>query len=250
MAGQGSTFVQGVLPETLINIAGRFSNKVNMFRLIKKLISKPGLDSEADLKERFSQIYFKNIFGGKVSRSGSGSDMVQTAEIRRELPKLIQEYGIRTFMDAPCGDWHWMKETALNVERYIGVDIVEPLIEKNRKDFGNAGTSFLCLDLAKDELPQADIIFCRDCLVHLTYDEIRKVIANFKRSKSTYLLTTTFTGRDNVDLVLENIWRPLNLEMPPFNFPKPLKLINEKCTEDNNQYTDKSLGLWRLDEIN
>jgi len=221
-----------------------------MFRLIKKAFSKPGLDPEVDLKERFSQIYFKNIFRGKVSRSGSGSDMVQTAEIRRELPKLIQEYGIRSFMDAPCGDLHWMKETILNVEQYIGVDIVEPLVEKNRKEFRNDGTSFLCLDLATDELPQADIIFCRDCLVHLTYDEIRKVIANFKRSQSTYLLTTTFTDRDNVDLVLKNIWRPLNLEMPPFNFPKPLKLINEKCSENNNQYTDKSLGLWRLDEIN
>ncbi len=222
-----------------------------MFRLMKKLISKPGLDSEANLKKRFSQIYFKNIFGGKESRSGSGSDMVQTAEIRRELPKLIQEYGIRIFMDAPCGDWHWMEETALNVEHYIGVDIVEALIEQNRELFGNAGTRFLCMDLAADELPQADIIFCRDCLVHLTYDEISKVIANFKRSNSTYLLTTTFNDhRDNLDLVVENIWRPLNLEMPPFNFPKPLKLINEKCTEDNDQYTDKSLGLWRLDEIN
>lgn len=233
----------------MINIADKFSNKVNMLRSIKKLFAKPGLDSEANLRQRFSHIYFKNIFGGKESRSGSGSDMVQTAEIRRELPKLIQEYGIRSFMDAPCGDWHWMKETALNVEHYIGVDIVEPLIEYNSKEFGNAGTSFLCLDLAQDELPQADIIFCRDCLVHLTYDEIHKVIANFKRSNSTYLLTTTFTGRDNVDLVIENIWRPLNLQAAPFNFPKPLKLINEKCTEDNNHYTDKSLGLWRLDEI-
>lgn len=230
----------------------RFLYSINMLNVIKKLFfPERHLQSEENLKNRFSKIYFQNIFGGKVSRSGSGSDMVQTAEIRRELPKLIQEYGIRTFMDAPCGDLHWMKETALNVGHYIGVDIVGPLIEKNRKAFGKAGTSFLCLDLAKDELPQADIIFCRDCLVHLTYDEICKVIANFKRSNSTYLLTTTFTDRrDNIDLVLENIWRPLNLEMPPFNFPKPLKLINEKCTEDNNQYTDKSLGLWRLDEIN
>jgi|CXWL01.1.fsa_nt_gi SAM-dependent methyltransferase len=221
-----------------------------MFTSIKKFFSESDSASEADLKERFSQIYFKNIFRGKESRSGGGSDMVQTAEIRQELPKLIQEYGIRSFMDAPCGDWHWMKETALNVEHYIGVDIVEPLIEKNRKAFGNAGTSFMCLDLAEDALPQADIIFCRDCLVHLTHDEVRKVISNFKKSKSTYLLTTTFTDRNNIDLVLENIWRPLNLEVTPFNFPKPLKLINEKCTEDNNQYTDKSLGLWRLDELN
>lgn len=222
-----------------------------MFSLIKKLFSRSGTDSEANLKDRFSQIYFKNIFGGKDSRSGSGSDMVQTAEIRQALPKLIREYNIRSFMDAPCGDLHWMRETTLNVEQYIGVDIVEPLIEQNRKIFGENGTRFMCLDLATDELPQVDIIFCRDCLVHLTHDEIRKVIANFKRSKSTYLLTTTFANRQgNADLVVANIWRPLNLEMSPFNFPKPLELINEKCTEDNNQYTDKSLGLWRLDEIN
>ena len=36
---------------------------------------------------------------------------------------------------------------------------------------------------------------------------------------------------------------------PPFNFPKPAKLIDEKCTEANNQFTDKCLGLWLLDEI-
>ena len=215
-----------------------------MLGLIRRL-----LRSDTDLKERFSHIYFKNIFGGKESRSGSGSNMEQTAEIRRELPRLIQEYGIRTFMDAPCGDWHWMREMTLGVEQYIGVDIVEALIEKNRRMFGKEGVGFLCLDLAQDELPQADIIFCRDCLVHLTYDEIHKVIANFKRSRSTYLLTTTFTARENVDLEVRNIWRPLNLQAAPFNFPEPLKLINEKCTENDNQYTDKSLGLWRLDQV-
>lgn len=226
--------------------------KLKMLKWItQRFLTRHDVNPDANLRERFSQIYFKNIIRGKDSRSGSGSDMVQTAEIRLELPRLIQEYGIKTFMDAPCGDWHWMKDTALNVEHYIGVDIVEPLIEANRKQFGNNGTSFLCLDLVADELPKVDIIFCRDCLVHLTHDEIRKVIANFKMSGSTYLLTTTFTDRpDNVDLVLEHIWRPLNLEKAPFNFPKPVKVINEKCTEDNNQYTDKSLGLWRLNEIN
>jgi SAM-dependent methyltransferase len=222
-----------------------------MFELIKKrFFSKQDVSLDANLKERFSQIYYRNIFGGKDSRSGVGSDMVQTAEIRREIPRLVREFDIKTFMDAPCGDWHWMKETPLGVEQYIGVDIVDSLIEKNQRQFGNVSTNFVCLDLAEDQLPQVDLIFCRDCLVHLTFSDINRVVANFKRSNSKYLLTTTFTGRENnVDLVGKDVWRTLNLELPPFNFPKPVKLINEKCTEANNQFTDKCLGLWLLDNI-
>jgi hypothetical protein len=222
-----------------------------MFELIKKrLFSTRDVNSEASLKDRFSQIYSKNIFGGKESRSGGGSNMVQTAEIRCELPKLLREFEIKTFMDAPCGDWHWMKETSLGVEQYIGVDIVDSLIEKNQQQFGSAATNFVCLNLAMDQLPQVDLVFCRDCLVHLTFSDVNRVVANFKRSNSKYLLTTTFTGRsNNVELVGTDIWRTLNLELPPFNFPKPLKLINEKCTEANSQFSDKCLGLWLLDEI-
>lgn len=222
-----------------------------MFELIKKrFLPKQQGCLSANMKERFSQIYFKNLFGSEESRSGEGSNIVQTAEIRRELPKLLRELEIKTLMDAPCGDFNWMKELSLDVDQYVGVDIVDSLIERNRQQFGNATTSFVCLNLATDQLAQSDLIFCRDCLVHLTFEDIRKVIANFKKSNSKYLLTTTFTDRqDNIDLVVNAVWRPLNLEVAPFNFPKPLKLLNEKCTEANGQFADKCLGLWLLDEI-
>lgn len=222
-----------------------------MFKWINKFfLSNTGVTSEFDLKKKFSKIYAKNIFGGRESRSGEGSNLIQTSEIRQELPMLIKELNIKTFMDAPCGDWYWMRHTPLEVERYIGVDIVDELIEKNKKQFGTDGREFMCLNLAENQLPQVDLIFCRDCLVHLNYLDIEKMIANFKRSNSKYLLTTTFPNKVNVDLVGESsFFRALNLELPPFNFPKPLKLINEKCTEENNQYTDKSLGLWRLEDI-
>lgn len=222
-----------------------------MFKRIKKFFfTNSGVTSEFDLKNKFSKIYAKNIFGGRESRSGEGSNLIQTSEIRQELPRLVKELNIKTFMDAPCGDWYWMRHTPLEVERYIGVDIVDELIEKNKEQFGSESREFICLNLAEDQLPQVDLIFCRDCLVHLNYHDIEKMIANFKRSNSKYLLTTTFLNKTNVDLVGEaSFFRALNLELPPFNFPKPLKLINEKCTEENNQYTDKSLGLWRLEDI-
>jgi 2-polyprenyl-3-methyl-5-hydroxy-6-metoxy-1,4-benzoquinol methylase len=223
-----------------------------MIGFLKTLFrNKVSLDRKSDLSEKFSEIYSKNIFGGKESRSGEGSNLVQTTEIRRELPKLLKEFGIKTFLDAPCGDWFWMRETALGVEKYTGVDIVNSLIEKNQQQFGNDTINFVSLNLVEDPLPQSDLIFCRDCLVHLTYCDIQTIVKNFKNSKSTYLLTTTFTNRtDNADLIGNDIWRPLNLVLPPFNFPKPLKLIDEKCTEYNGMFADKHLGLWLLKDIN
>jgi SAM-dependent methyltransferase len=203
-----------------------------------------------NLQKRFSLIYEDNIFEGKQSRSGEGSDMVQTAEIRRVLPELMRELQIKSFLDAPCGDWFWMKETPLGVDKYIGADIVEKLIEDNRQKFSDEKHEFICRDLAKDDLPCVDLIFCRDCLVHLNYADVMKVLENFKRSGSKYLLTTTFAGRaENKDLVGKDIWRTLNLQVAPFNFPQPVKLINEQCTEADCKFTDKSLGLWLLADI-
>ncbi len=227
--------------------------------LAKKIARKLGLNANNgnysnDLKEKFSEVYDKNLFEGKKSRSGEGSDHIQTEIIRREIPKLIKKYKIKTFLDAPCGDWYWMSQVDLGVDTYYGADIVETMIEKNTKDYGNSSTIFKCLNLTTDTLPAVDLIFSRDCLVHLSYEDALNILKNFKKSGAKYLLTTTFTNRDkNTDMIDENgnslFWRTLNMQLSPFNFPEPILLINEGCTEDNNNYADKCLGLWNLSDL-
>jgi hypothetical protein len=44
-------------------------------------------------------------------------------------------------------------------------------------------------------------------------------------------------------------WQPLNLEQEPFCLPPPIKLIAEGCTEVDGQYSDKSLGLWKVSDL-
>ncbi len=152
-------------------------------------------------------------------------------------------------IDAPCGDLNWIKLLKLEKINYIGIDVVEDIIIRNNKDYSNDKRTFICADLINCVPPKADLILCRDCLVHLSYADIKKIIKNFKKSGSKYLLTTTFPDhRINLDLN-NTIWRTLNLEQIPFSFPKPLKLINEGCTEMNNHYIDKSLGLWKLSDL-
>jgi len=201
----------------------------------------------------FGKIYNNNGWGDPESRSGSGSNLVQTGMIRREIPLLLKEYGIQTMLDIPCGDFYWMKEIKGDLElllvSYTGGDLVPELIQQNQKAYSDEKINFCLLDITGSQLPKTDLIFVRDCLVHLSYRDIVQALKNIKRSGSTYLLTTHFTGnRLNKDIRTGD-WRPLNLLDKPFFFPKPLVIINENCTEDNNTYTDKSLGLWRITEL-
>jgi len=196
----------------------------------------------------FRRIFDENYWGNDQSISGEGSNLERTAVIRAELPRLLARHGVRSMLDAPCGDFFWMKELVLDVD-YIGADILPELIARNTEQYASPRRRFIVGDLVDEVLPHADLILCRDCLVHLTVEEIRYAVANFKESGAVWLLTTTFTGpRDNPDIVTGD-WRPVNFERPPFNFGPPVEIINEQCDEDDGMWADKSLGLWRLADL-
>jgi hypothetical protein len=199
-------------------------------------------------REIFRKIYQDNYWGNSDSRSGAGSDLSQTAEVRERLPELINALSIQTMLDIPCGDLHWMKELSLNVD-YVGADIVPELIQRNKSLYGNGCRSFATLDLTSDDLPRVDLVFSRDVMVHLSFEDVFAALNNIRRSGSKYLLTTTFTKRlANTDIPTGH-WRPLNFQKPPFNFLAPIQIINERCTEGDGSWGDKSLGLWRVCDI-
>lgn len=99
----------------------------------------------------------------------------------------------------------------------------------NRKKYAPGNRSFVKLNLTRDELPKVDLLLCRDCLFHFRKKDIFLALDRIKRSGSTYLLTPINMGvTQNRDIVTGE-FRRLNLQIPPFSFPKPLLLINENC---------------------
>lgn len=195
-------------------------------------------------EEVFTHIFRRNYWGGVASRSGSGSDEFQARALVGELPGLLRELGVTTLLDIPCGDFAWMREIDLRGINYIGADIVPDLVTRNQAAYAGPRREFLQLDLLRDVLPTAGLILCRDCLVHFSVADIRRALANISASGSRYLLTTTFTGRLANPDIATGQWRPINLEAPPFLLPRPLRVIDEQCTEEDGAYQDKSLGLW------
>lgn len=191
-------------------------------------------------KERFTEIYRRRLWSEEGSASGPGSSLSSTANLRRCLPTLFEEFGIKRVLDAPCGDFAWMRHVTDGLPNldYIGADIVEPLIEDNEKRFGRAGVRFVCLDITEDPLPAADLWLCRDCFCHLSLEDITKALQRFADSKIPYILTSTWPQQKK-DLANTQIatgdFRPVNLLIPPFQFPEPLRAI-----------TDQDLGTTRM----
>jgi hypothetical protein len=196
----------------------------------------------------FTDIYYKNIWESD-SRSGPGSELTQTKELIVKLPGIFDALEIKSLLDAPCGDFNWMNHIPLEGINYIGGDIVVEIIKNNNRLFAKENIIFQNLDIIRDSLPNVDLILVRDCLVHFSYRDIQKTIKNIKKSGMKYLATTTFTNRNRNFDIPTGEWRLLNLLEPPFNFPEPKFLLNEKCTEGNGQFSDKSLGVWLVSDL-
>ena len=62
------------------------------------------------MQQVFAGMYERRSWANAESASGDGSDLTQTKIVRRELSRVLAEFDIGTMLDAPCGDFYWMKE--------------------------------------------------------------------------------------------------------------------------------------------
>jgi SAM-dependent methyltransferase len=205
--------------------------------------------SGLSLEERFARIYQTNLWFDAESRSGTGSSLEATAQLRAFLPPLLRHLNTRRLLDVPCGDFNWMSHVDLSGIDYIGGDIVEPMIEANHERYGSPARRFMKVDLISGLLPQADVILCRDCLVHFSFANIIAAFRTIKASGARYLLTTTFPDRQVNKDIVDGDWRPLNLERAPFLLPAPQSVLLEDCTEEGGAYADKALAVWGVSDL-
>jgi hypothetical protein len=197
----------------------------------------------------FTQIFRHQLWGDGESVSGPGSTRSRGADFQDELIEVLRSLGTRVLLDAPCGDFNWMAPVAESVPEYIGADVVRELVDRNQARYGTGSLRFVHADLTRDPLPACDVVLCRDCLVHFSTRDARAALRNLRRSGATWLIATTFVGVEENTEIRTGGWRVLNLQRPPFNFPPPHALIDERCLHSEGRYRDKRLGVWRFDAL-
>ena len=144
-------------------------------------------------KAVMEQIYELNFWGTKTNTdfySGEGSHdptiINPYVEVVRSFLTSIEEP--LTVCDLGCGDFNVGKELLPYTKKYIAIDIVPSLIERNRKLFSSDTLEFHCLDMAVDDLPVGDCAFVRQVLQHLSNAEVIQIVR--KLEKYPYVILT------------------------------------------------------------
>jgi hypothetical protein len=83
----------------------------------------------------FTDIFCNNNWGDVDSVSGTGSSILQTEHLRKEITNLFNNLKIHTVLDIPCGDFYWMRTLDLSDINYIGADIVKEIIQQNNEKY-------------------------------------------------------------------------------------------------------------------
>ena len=200
------------------------------------------------LRDRFTLLHRLGVYHHPDSFSGPAATLEETAALRDALPTIAAQWNVRTLLDVPSGDFAWMRHLDLDVD-YTGADIVAELVQQNEKRYGSARRRFVVLDATADPLPRADLILCRDLLIHLGTRDAFALLKNFAASGSRLLLTTHFAGRTSNPDIVSGDFRPVNLCRPPFNLPAPLQIINEHSRLGSGEFADRSMALWELPSI-
>jgi SAM-dependent methyltransferase len=142
-------------------------------------------------QQAFTKIYEQGAWGQSAapnSRYFSGTGSHDEAIVQAYVAAVGQF--LKGFADKPrvvdlgCGDFNVGRQLRELCGIYVACDIVKPLIDFNREKYKALDVDFRVLDLAKDPLPQADIVFVRQVLQHLSNTNIQlaipKIAANFK----------------------------------------------------------------------
>ena len=143
-------------------------------------------------KAAMTQIYDRKLWGGNgfdfYSGEGSHDPNIVNPYVEQIILFLQSFEKPITVCDLGCGDFNIGKHFVPFTKKYIAIDIVEPLIERNKTLFEANNLEFHCLDIAKDKLPAADCVILRQILQHLSNTEIQNILKRLNVYK--YIILT------------------------------------------------------------
>lgn len=190
----------------------------------------------------FSDIYRENRWNGVESRSGPGSGPAATQHVARALLELVEDLGVRTVLDAACGDGYWMPD----LPGYTGIDVAPEAIRIARRN--HPDRRYLVGSLATIRVPSADLVIFRDAMQHLSLVDGMDALSRIIEAKPAWLLASTYIGGVNEDIATGDCYSP-DLTAPPFSLGRPVRLIFDGYTyHDADVVRDprKHLALWHV----
>jgi hypothetical protein len=187
--------IKSILPKSLLKIALKHRTQ-NEFKEYKNLST----------QQVFDKIYAEGVWdrsaeSGKRFFSGSGShDEEIISAYVQAIQNFVGDLPVKpSFADLGCGDFHVGSQLRELCDTYIACDIVPSLVAVNEQKYKHQNVDFRVLDLANDELPNADVALLRQVLQHLSNDQIRRVVPKLQLAFKYLILTEHLPATDDFE---------------------------------------------------
>ena len=174
------------------------------------------------LARDFLEEIFSNIYKiGTWDESGfslSGSQIKIARPYVNFLQNFMNEHEIKTVVDVGCGDWAFSRYIDWSGIDYLGIDVVKEVIVRNQTLFARPSIAFVHGNALTMDLPEADLLICKDVFQHLSNSDIMQLLKQFYKFK--HCLITDFVdsntlSSDNRDIVSGD-YHPIDLTKEPF----------------------------------
>jgi SAM-dependent methyltransferase len=170
----------------------------------------------------FGEIYANAAWGknrGDAGTSGFGSSLGATIIYRTYLEHFMAELGVRSVVDAGCGDWEFSQAIDWNGIDYKGYDIVPSVIEQDRAKFEKPNVHFFVANIVEADLPPADLLIVKHVLQHLPTASVQRFLVQLPKYKHVLLVDSvnrvTLSAK-NTDIEVGS-FRELDVTRPPFD---------------------------------
>jgi len=134
------------------------------------------------------------------SLCGGGSWKKNAIDAKEFIQEKIDLYDYETILDLGCGDWNWMNEIDFRGAQYLGVDCDAEMIYDNLVNYGKNGISFKVSDIFSMDLPEADLVICRDVLFHVRLELGCSLVEKLLNRSRLHFISTSFNQqKENQD---------------------------------------------------
>lgn len=146
-------------------------------------------------QEIFDYIYLNGIWNTEDTNlsSGPGSRDEGGANAYADAVKSFFGANCKELRaaDVGCGDFQVGSKLFSSFKSYLGLDVSDVIISRNKSVFGFANVRFQNFDLTRDSLPDADVLFVRQVFQHLSNEDISKFILRVNDSGGVKWLIVT-----------------------------------------------------------
>tara|TARA_B100000424_G_scaffold247496_1_gene219926 strand:- start:32 stop:670 length:639 start_codon:yes stop_codon:yes gene_type:complete len=138
-----------------------------------------------ELQKVFTKIYENFVWGDASRISGQGSfDNSIVNPYVDSISIFLKSFNKKLkIVDLGCGDFNVGSKIVKYSSEYIACDIVEFIIEENKKKYSDLDVNFSVLDISSDKLPKGDVAIIRQVLQHLCNEDISNIV---KKLYGTY----------------------------------------------------------------